>query len=106
MIAFTFGTIVKEPVMHTKDILAAELTKAHLPEMAARAADGYYHDYLSPLAMPEWQLANDLAEAGTAAALALRDRHMHGEFDATREEAEAWAKSPEGEQMFRQFRRG
>ena len=36
--------------MHTKDILARELTKAGLSEMAAKAAIGDYHDFLSPLA--------------------------------------------------------
>lgn len=37
---------------HTKDILAKELTKAGLEGMAKKASEGYYHDYLSPLAMP------------------------------------------------------
>lgn len=73
--------------MHTKDILAAELLKADLPEMAAKAAAGYYHDFLSPLAMPCLQLANDLALVGTPAALAIRVRHLDGEFDATDDEA-------------------
>jgi len=86
--------------MHTKDILAAELTKAELPEMATHAAAGYYHDYLSPLAMPCLQLAADLAKAGTPAALALRARHINGEFDATKEESDDWAASPDGQEVF------
>lgn len=86
--------------MHTKDILAAELTKAGLPEMAEKAATGYYHDYLSPLAMPCMQLAEDLAKAGTPAALALRARHINGEFDATKEEGDEWAASPDGQETF------
>ena len=44
--------------MHTKDILAAALRDAGLPLMAARAAEGYYHDYLSPLPMPEKKLCD------------------------------------------------
>lgn len=83
--------------MHTKDILAAELTKADLPEMAAKAATGYYHDYLSPLATPCVQLAADLAAAGTPAALALRARHLNGEFDASFEEADEWIASQDGQ---------
>lgn len=76
--------------MHTKDILAAELHKAGLHDMAMRAGQGYYHDFLSPLATPCIQLAADLAAIGTPAAMALRDRHLNGEFDASREEGEEW----------------
>jgi hypothetical protein len=83
-------------MMHTKDILAAELTKAGLPEMAAKAATGYYHDFLSPLDTPCLQLAADLAAVGTPAAMALRARHVNGEFDATKEESDDWAASSEG----------
>jgi len=86
--------------MHTKDILAQELTKIGLTEMAAKAADGYYHDFLSPLATPCLQLAADLLAVGTPAALALRARHINGEFDATNEESEAWAASPDGQATF------
>lgn len=76
--------------MHTKDILAAELLKAGLGDMSIRAANGYYHDFLSPLATPCMQLAADLAAVGTPAALALRERHLNGEFDASKEEGEKW----------------
>lgn len=86
---------------HTKDILAAELEKAGLPEMAAKAATGYYHDFLSPLETPCLQLAADLAKAGTPKALALRARHMNGEFDASLEESDEWAASPDGQAAMR-----
>lgn len=86
--------------MHTKDNLARELRLAGLEEMAKRADEGYYHDYLSPLAMPCQQLAIDLQGVGTKAALALLQRHMDGEFDASLEESDDWAKSPEGQQAF------
>jgi len=76
--------------MHTKDVLAAELHKAGLHDMAMRAGQGYYHDFMSPLATPCLQLAADLAEVGTPAALALRERHLNGEFDASREEGDEW----------------
>lgn len=82
--------------IHTKDFLALELLKADLPEMSVKAAAGYYHDYLSPLAMPDVQLANDLDAAGTPAALALRERHFRGEFDASKAESDEWAASPDG----------
>lgn len=90
--------------MHTKDILAAALEEASLPEMAAKAREGYYHDFLSPLDTPCIQLAEDLAKVGTQAALALRARHLlDGEFDATQEETDAWAASPDGQEAFNQL---
>lgn len=92
--------------MHTKDKLAAELNKIGLMDMAIKAANGYYHDFLSPLATPCLQLAADLAAAGTPEAMALRDRHINGEFDATQEEADAWAASPEGRDAFGQLAAG
>jgi hypothetical protein len=82
--------------MHTKDILADALRDAGLPKMAARAAEGYYHDYLSPLAMPEKTLCDELTSAGTSVALALCERVQQGDYDASEEEEEAWAASPEG----------
>jgi hypothetical protein len=88
--------------MHTKDILAAELTKAGFIEMATKAAEGYYHDYLSPLDLPCQQLVSDLHRIGTHEASALAQRAMDGAFDATSEEADAWAASPEGKATFRQ----
>lgn len=81
---------------HTKDILADALREAGLHEMADKAATGYYHDYLSPLAMPCIQLSNDLLAAGTPAALKLRERHHNGEFDASTEESDDWSHSQEG----------
>lgn len=86
--------------MHSKDFLAQELRAAGLTEMADKAATGYYHDYLSPLDLPEMELAADLLDAGTEAAIKLRRRHLAGEFDATKEESDAWAASPEGQQAF------
>jgi hypothetical protein len=85
---------------HTKDLLATELEKIGLTQMAERARQGYYHDFLSPLAMPELQLATDLAEAGTPEAMALRRRVINGDFDASKEESDAWAESPEGQAAF------
>lgn len=89
--------------MHTKDILAGELTKAGLPEMAAKASTGYYHDFLSPLATPCLQLAEDLATVGTPGALALHTRHLNGDFDASAEESDDWATSPDGYAVFSQL---
>ena len=91
--------------MHTKDKLAAALREAGLEDMAAKAAEGYYHDFLSPLATPCLQLSNDLAAVGTPAAMALRQRHHNGEFDASVEESEAWAKGSDGQAAFNELLR-
>jgi hypothetical protein len=92
--------------MHTKDKLAAELLKVGLNEMADRAITGWYDDYLSPLGSPIVTLVDDLASAATKAdintlpaILALRKRAIDGDFDATKEESDAWAASPEGQAM-------
>jgi hypothetical protein len=83
--------------MHTKDVLAAALREAGLPLMALKAVEGYYHDYLSPLAMPEKQLVSELTIIGTRAALALCERVKQGDYDPSEEEEEAWASSPDGQ---------
>lgn len=89
---------------HTKDILASELEKAGLSDMAAKASTGYYHDFLSPLAAPCMQLEEDLRNAGTPEAMALRLRHLNGEFDASKEESDEWASSSDGQEAFGQLR--
>lgn len=90
---------------HTKDMLAEALKKVGLTEMAERAATGYYHDYLSPLDFPEIQLVTDLAEAsmGNPAKdliLKLREDVINGKYDASKEESDEWAASPEGQAAF------
>lgn len=89
--------------MHTKDFLARELRAAGLEAMALEAEKGIYHDYLSPLDDPAMQLDRDLVEciwAGNEAAKDLRRRHHNGEFDASAEESDDWARSPEGRAVF------
>ena len=89
--------------MHTKDKLAQALAEAGLRDMAAMAAMGYYHDYLSPLALPGMQLDADLQAAGTPEARALQQRHYDGEFDASIEESDEWAASAEGQETLRKI---
>ena len=87
--------------MHTKDKLAAALLEAGLPKLAAKAAEGYYHDFLSPLATPSMQLLIDIDEVfakhPTVELAKLRTRHMNGDFDASTEEGEEWAASEDGQ---------
>jgi hypothetical protein len=81
-------------------------------DMIRRAIDGYYHDYMSPLATPEIQLVADLLELARLPSTprdsrpllrALADAVVAGEFDATKEEADDWARSDEGRQAFREL---
>ena len=95
---------------HTKDKLAAALREVGLNEMADKAATGWYHDFLSPLDFPELTLIHDLKVASDAvkfdvqkmeAILELRDDVKNGEYDASLEESEEWANSPEGKEAVR-----
>ena len=93
--------------MHTKDILADALRKVGLDEMADKAATGFYHDFLSPLDLPEMALITALGAAATqhpakaAAIEMLRQRVINGDFDASDEESEEWAASQDGQDAFR-----
>jgi hypothetical protein len=79
----------------TKDKLAKALVEAGLERMAIMAEAGFYDDFLSPIAFPITQLLADLRTANTPASYALAARVRDGEFDATKEEADAWANKPE-----------
>jgi hypothetical protein len=95
--------------MHTKDMLAEELEKAGLPAMAERARQGLYHDFLSPYDFPSLVLDAELLKAarrGNKAAENLRARHHNGDFDASKEESDEWAASPEGQEAYAMLVRG
>ena len=89
--------------MRTKERLAAELHKAGLGNMALLAAQGYYDDWETSLATPIMQLVSDLRAAG---AHDLAARAINGEFDSSREEAEEWAKSPDGQATIKKLTGG
>ncbi len=84
----------------TSQLLANELKAAGLHEMARKAEADYYHDFKSPLDLPELQLESDLRTVGTPAAMALRKRVINGDFDADLAESEAWANSDDGKATF------
>jgi hypothetical protein len=71
----------------TKERLAAVLREAGLLDMALKAADGAYDDFESDSAMPIRNLVRDLEAAGRPD---LAQRAKLGEWDGTKEEAEAW----------------
>jgi hypothetical protein len=91
----------------TRERLAADLEKVPgmPPKMIQQAREGFYDDYLSPLAMPQIALVNDLllqAKLPTTGPnardqiVALVRQVMEGEYDGTKEEAREWGRSKEG----------
>ncbi len=82
----------------TTDRLADALTLVGAPaDMIQRAKEGYYDDFKSPLPMPLHQLVMDCHEHDLED---IAQRVIDGEFDSTKEESDAWAASPEGQQTF------
>lgn len=102
---------------HTTAKLARALAEIPgMPKwMITKAVDGFYHDYLSPLAMPELQLVADLRSMARHPSTKkdarpllkdLAQRVIDGEFDATKAESDEWAASPEGQATFRELMGG
>lgn len=107
-IAWTYGTAAKDRIVRTRDKLAAELRKvaqkASLPNatkyeaFAKRAETGEFDDYADTYACPITQLHSELMAAGFTK---FAQRVAHGEFDATKEESDEWARSPSGQKIAR-----
>ena len=90
--------------MRTRDKLAGELRKiaavakpdkaAKYEAFAKRAETGEFDDYADTYACPITQLHAELSRAGFTKFAA---RVANGEFDATKEESDEWARSPSGQ---------
>lgn len=79
----------------TTERLARALAGEGAPEwMVNKARAGYYDDFKSPLATPEMQLYKDARDNGLDS---IAEGVLDGQWDATREESDAWAESPEGQ---------
>lgn len=81
----------------TKVRLASALEAAGLTHLAEAARRGEWDDYESESATPKIELVRALRLAPGQAAAELARRVMAGEFDNTKEEAEAWF---EGRKLF------
>lgn len=79
--------------------------KPDLKRWRRSPSGGHYNEFFGPLDTPELVLADELAQIGSAPALALRERVINGEFDAGIEESEEWATSPAGRDAFDQLLR-
>lgn len=99
----------------TSQHLAAALSAAGFKRLARRARRDEFHDFLSPHDTPDLLLDSELTVIAMDAAASLRQRmaaqnlrqRLHdGEFDASLEESDDWAASPEGQDAFRRLTRG
>lgn len=96
--------------MRTRDKLASELRKIadragsdNAPKyeaFAKRAETGEFDDYADTYTCPITQLYSELTAAGLTKFAA---RVANGEFDATKEESDEWARSPSGQEAARQL---
>lgn len=86
--------------VHSSIRLSEALEEAGLRRLAVRARAHEFHDFLSPHPLPATALAEELAEFGTGAE-AFIARVREGEFDASKEEADQWAASPEGQAIMK-----
>jgi len=98
----------------TSELLAKELDIVGLIGMARLARDDHFHDFLSPLELPEIELVEMLGVAAAgcpdvaraASIRYLRDRVINGDFDADKAESDAWAASEDGQEAFNMLIRG
>ncbi len=75
----------------TTQKLADALMGAGAPMWMVRLAQsGYYDDFKSPLPAPQLQLRKDAIRLNLKTIIEAQDK---GEFDATKEEADAWMQS-------------
>jgi hypothetical protein len=92
--------------MRTRDRLASELRKvaekaspdnaAKYEALAKRAETGEFDDYADTYVCPITQLYSELIAAGFTKFAA---RVANGEFDATKEESDEWARSASGQEL-------
>lgn len=90
--------------MKTRDRLAGELRKiagmasgenaVKYEAFAKRAETGEFDDYADTYVCPVTQLYSELKAAGFDK---FANRVANGEFDATKEESDEWARSPSGQ---------
>ena len=96
--------------MKTRDRLAAELraaakkaspaNAAKYEAFAQRAETGEFDDFADTYLCPVTQLHTELTAAGFSKFAA---RVARGEFDATKEESDEWARSPSGQDAAKQL---
>lgn len=81
----------------TAERLADDLQAEGLDALATAARTGHYDEWRSSIPFPLMTLYSDLMAAGRQD---LAAKVAEGEWDSTREEADAWAASHEGRETF------
>jgi hypothetical protein len=66
-----------------------------------KAEKDYYHDFFGDCDLPELELINELRFAG--ASKEIIENVANNKYSATKEESEAWMRSPEGQQVFNEL---
>lgn len=99
--------------MKTRDRLASELRKVaaiaspdnavKYEAFAKRAETGEFDDFADTYVCPITQLYAELTAAGLTKFAA---RVANGEFDATKEESDEWARSPAGQDLAKRLSPG
>jgi hypothetical protein len=92
----------------TSEILAMRLDAVGLHILAANARADQYHDFLSDDALCSMTLEQHLRDARDACPDPvrrikiedIRQDHLEGMFDASKEESDEWAASPDGQETF------
>lgn len=95
----------------TSEELARALDAVGLVDMAKKARQDRYHDFLSDEDMPEmaleaelrWHRDHALDPIQARLIEQVRQRMINGEFDASKEESEEWMQSPEGQDAARKI---
>lgn len=94
----------QKPLPKSTAVLVADLeTKPKTfdrDEMIRRARRNKYHDFLSDNALNSIALVQHLDRLGYKD---LAENAKQGKYDATREESDEWAKTPEGQATFAEF---
>ena len=98
----------------TSERLAQVLHALALFDLEKMARADMFHDFLSPLDLPEMELERRLRAARDACPdkdraariEEVRQRHMQGDFDADKAESDAWAESEDGQEAFNMLIRG
>jgi hypothetical protein len=93
----------------TSELLAQRLDDAGLEGLAEMARADMFHDFLSPLDLPEMELEAALRAARDSCPDGVRRVKIEdirldlidGRFDASTEESDEWAASAEGQAAFR-----
>jgi len=91
----------------TSQYLADALRGAGFEDLALRAEADEFHDFLADVPLPQMVLHDSLMDrvrtstgSQQMAAVALINRLKEGEFDASEEEGDEWARSEEGQATF------